>query len=64
MKYARKEFMGKLIIVEFEDSETHPFDEIMKVFHKYPEFQKYEIDCAPAISLHDLEILPDQRKVY
>lgn len=64
MKYTRKEFMGKLIIVEFEDGETHPFDEIMKVFHKYPDFQKYEIDYAPAISLHDLEILPDQRKVY
>ena len=36
----------------------------MKVFRKYPDFQKYEIDYAPAISLPDLEILPDQRKVY
>ena len=33
----------------------------MKVFRKYPDFQKYEIDYAPAISLPDLEILPDQR---
>ena len=31
---------------------------------KYPDFQKYEIYYAPAISLHDLEILPDRRKVY
>ena len=36
----------------------------MKVFRKYPDFQKYEIYYAPAISLHDLEILPDRRKVY
>ena len=36
----------------------------MEVFRKYPDFQKYEVDYAPAISFHDLEILPDQRKVY
>ena len=36
----------------------------MEVFRKYPDFQKYEIDYAPAISLPDLEILPKQRKVY
>ena len=54
----------RLLVVEFKENETHPFDEIMKVFRKYPDFQKYEIDYAPAISLPDLEILPDQRKVY
>ena len=56
--------MGRLIIAEFKDNEHILFDEIMKVFRKYPDFQKYEIYYAPAISLHDLEILPDRRKVY
>ncbi|GLG05673.1 hypothetical protein Selli1_28470 [Sellimonas catena] len=28
--------MGRLIIAEFKDNETHPFDEIMEVFRKYP----------------------------
>ena len=53
-----------MIIVELNDDETRPFDEIMEVFRKCPDFQKYEVDYAPAISFHDLEILPDQRKVY
>ena len=56
--------MGKLIIVEFEDSEIHPFDEIMEVLVKYPDFSKYEVDYTPTISFPDLKILPDQRKVY
>ena len=36
----------------------------MEVFRKYPDFQKYEIDYTPAISIPDLKIFPDQRKVY
>ena len=36
----------------------------MEVFRKYPDFQKYEVDYTPTISFPDLEILPDQRKVY
>ena len=56
--------MGRLIIAEFKDSETFPFDEIMEVFRKYPDFQKYEVDYAPAISFPDFKILPDQRRVY
>ena len=35
--------MGRLIIAEFKDNETHPFDEIMEVFRKYPDFQKYKV---------------------
>lgn len=52
-----------MIVAEFKDNETRPFDEIMEVFRKYPDFQK-EVDYAPTISFPDLEILPDQRKVY
>ena len=50
--------------MEFKENETYPFEEIMKVFRKYPDFQKCEIDYTPAISIPDLKIFPDQRKVY
>ena len=53
-----------MIIAEFKDNEKLPFDEIMEVFHKYPDFPKYEIDYATAISFPDFKILPDQRRVY
>src|SRR5699024_12851020 len=36
---------------------------LFRSFRKYPDFQK-EVDYAPTISFPDLEILPDQRKVY
>ena len=53
-----------MIIAEFKDNEKLPFDEIMEVFHKYPDVPKYEIDYATAISFPDFKILPDQRRVY
>ena len=53
-----------MIVAEFKDSETRPFEEIMEVFRKHPDFSKYEVDYTPTISFPDLEILPDQRKVY
>ena len=53
-----------MLVAEFKENETRPFDEIMEVLRKYPDFQKYEVDYAPAISFPDLEIFPDQRKVY
>ena len=56
--------MGKLIIIKMEETETRFFDEIMELFHKYPDFQKYKVDYTPTISFPDLKILPDQRKVY
>lgn len=36
----------------------------MEIFRKYPDFSKYKVDYASAISFHDFKILPDQRKVY
>ena len=60
----KEDNIGRLLVAEFKDNDTRPFDEIMEVFRKYPDFQKYEVDYAPTISFPDLEILPDQRKVY
>ena len=50
-----EDYIGRLIVAEFKDNETRPFDEIMEVFRKYPDFQKYEVDYEPAISLPNLK---------
>lgn len=47
--------IGRLLVAEFKDNDTRPFDEIMEVFRKYPDFQKYEVDYEPAISLPNLK---------
>lgn len=56
--------IGRLIVAEFKDNEEYPFNEIMKMLNKNRNFQKYKVDYEPAISFPNLEILPDQRKVY
>ena len=56
--------IGRLLVAEFKENETRLFNEIMEVFRKYPDFQKYEVNYAPTISFPNLKILPDQRKVY
>ena len=53
-----------MIVIEFKDNETCPFDEIMEVFRKYSDSHKVEVAYTSAISFPDLKILPDQRKVY
>ena len=60
----KEDNIGRLLVAEFKENETRLFNEIMEVFRKYPDFQKYEVDYTPTISFPDLEILPDQRKVY
>ena len=60
----KEDNIGRLLVAEFKDNDTCPFDEIMEVFRKYPDFQKYEVDYTPTISFPNLKILPDQRKVY
>lgn len=56
--------MGRLMIAEFHDNETHPFNDIMEMFRKYWDFQKVEVNYTTALSFPNLEIFPDQRKVY
>ena len=42
--------IGRLLVAEFKENETRLFNEIMEVFRKYPDFQKYEVNYAPTIS--------------
>ena len=60
----KEDNIGRLLVAEFKGNETRLFDEIIEVFRKYPDFQKYEVDYTQTISFPNLEIFPDQRKVY
>lgn len=58
------DIIGRLIVAEFKDSESNPFDEIMEILNKYSKSLKYEVSYMSAISFPSLEIFPDCRKVY
>ena len=60
----KEDNIGRLLVAEFKGNETRLFDEIIEMFRKYPDFQKYEVDYTQTISFPNLEIFPDQRKVY
>ena len=46
----KEDNIGRLLVAEFKGNETRLFDEIIEVFRKYPDFQKYEVDYTPTIS--------------
>lgn len=66
MKKTAKEggSIGRLLVMEFADNENVVFDEIMCVIEKYSDFEKYEVQYRPDLSLPGLEIYPDRRKIY
>ena len=37
----KEDNIGRLLVAEFKDNETRLFDDIMEVFRKYPDFQKF-----------------------
>lgn len=54
----------RLLVAEFKDKELFLFDKVVEILSNYNNFQKYEVDYTPAISFPNLQILPNQRKVY
>lgn len=56
--------IGRLLVIEFADSENSAFDEVMEILKKHSEFQKYEMQNESKWSLPGLEIYPSRRKVY
>ena len=50
------------MIVEFMQNDDKVFAELMKVINQFSSIQQYDISSG--LSLQNLEILPDQRKVY
>ena len=58
------DIIGRIVVVEFNNEEQSPFDEVMEIFNKYPVFQKIKIDSKTPVTITDLKIFPDCRKVY
>ena len=58
------DIIGRIVVAEFKSEEQAPFDEVMEIFNKYPVFQKIEIDSKTPVTIPDLKIFPDCRKVY
>ncbi len=57
-------YIGRILILEFDDSEINIFNEMMEVVKKYPKFKRYDIQKESALRLPGLEIYPDRRKIY
>ena len=58
------DIIGRIVVAEFKSEEQAPFDEVMEIFNKYPVFQKIEIDSKTPVTITDLKIFPDRRKIY
>ena len=58
------DIIGRIVVAEFNSEEQAPFDEVMEIFNKYPVFQKIKIDSKTPVTITDLKIFPDCRKVY
>ena len=56
--------MGRLLILEFDDSELNIFDDMMEVVKRHPDFKKYELCMESSLLLPGLEIYPEHRKIY
>ncbi len=60
----RGDIIGRILVVEFKDSDDSVFDEVMNVLKRYPGFEILHTDDELIVSVPGLEICPDQRKVY
>lgn len=58
------DIIGRIVVVEFNNEEQAPFDEVMEIFDRYPVFQKIGIDSKTPVTITDLKRFPDCRKVY
>lgn len=53
-----------MVIFEFNEQNTHMFDEIMGIIKNYPDAEYLRIKDELILSLSGLDIYPDRRKVY
>lgn len=56
--------IGKLLVVEFADSDTAVFNDIINMLERYPNFQKYKLKDESILTLPGLEIRLERRKIY
>lgn len=56
--------IGRVVIMDIPEQEINAFDDIMLFLQKHPELKRWELDSEPVLSLPELSIYPDRRKVY
>ena len=56
--------IGKLLVVEFADSDTAVFNDIINMLERYPNFQKYKLKDESILTLPGLDIRLERRKIY
>lgn len=56
--------IGRIIILELQENETDVFEQILSILQAHPEIKKCEMISEPMLSLSDLEIYPERRKVF
>lgn len=57
-------WIGKVLIVEFQETESPVLDEILSVLQKHEGFERYELKGEDVLSIPGLEIHSHTRKVY
>lgn len=50
--------------MEFQDRDSTAFDDILTYLKQHPDFEKWELDSEPVLSLSSLEINFSRRKVF
>lgn len=55
--------IGRIIIVELEEQDSHTFNDIVAYIQSHSEFEKWELDSEPVLSFPGLEINLNRRKV-
>lgn len=56
--------IGRVLVIEFKEQESHIFDEVMDVLKRHSDFECLRIKDESMVSLPGLEIYPDRRKIY
>lgn len=56
--------MGRILLIEFDDADYSPFDEIVAVLKKHHSFKHLKLNGESVLSISGLELYPDRRKAY
>lgn len=56
--------MGKILILEFDDTDNSVFEEIIQLLHRSSGFTKLSLEDKSILSVPGLKINMQQRKVY
>lgn len=51
-------------MVEFNEEDTHVFDEVLEVLKRHPDFEYLRLNDEAMLPVPGLEIYPDRRKIY